>query len=72
LHNIFEQLATSNDLAFQPEKLSSLIDTYIESNMESFYYLKADVDSFIKEIKSAAQKAQEWVITYLSKTKSIL
>lgn len=71
LHNIFEQLATT-DIAFQPEKLNELIQTYIESNLDVFYYLQTDMDSFINEIQTTVQKAQEWVIEYFSITKKFL
>jgi len=59
-------LATSNDLVFQPEKLQGLVQTYIESNLESFYCLKTDMNSFLNEIKLTVKKAQEWVQTYIS------
>ncbi len=67
LHNIFEQLATTSDLAFQPEKLEELVQSYIDSNIETFYILKTDMDTFIREIKASVKDAQQWVLKHLSK-----
>jgi DNA replication factor Dna2. len=67
---MFEQMASSQDLVYHTDKIEALLQTLIEQNLYTFYATDAKMDDFVTEVRTMVEAAREWIIDYMSKTKS--
>ncbi len=66
IHSIFEQLASSQDLVYQTDKIETLLQNLIEQNLFTFYVAEANLEEFVSDIRKMVEAARTWIIEYMS------